>query len=170
MRNTSAPITIDVDEPVEIYSGLEDAGEIFVCGPLAVYVFFSLPPHSPHNGLSTNKGKLTKKRTRINFTNLTTSWSLNITTSSTTPISCPEALVDMYRYFSDPVEPSLCNPDSLAAAGENPLSRSRIHTDLCGNRNPSNDNHNHIRMGFCPNAVGYTESDSIPKLQSDTNT
>jgi hypothetical protein len=38
MENTSAPIKIDVESPIEIYSGLKNAGKIFVRGPLAVYV------------------------------------------------------------------------------------------------------------------------------------
>jgi hypothetical protein len=37
MKNTSAAIEIDVESPIEIYSGLENAGKIFVRGPLAVY-------------------------------------------------------------------------------------------------------------------------------------
>jgi hypothetical protein len=36
MKNASAPIKIDVETPIEIYSGLENAGRIFVRGPLAV--------------------------------------------------------------------------------------------------------------------------------------
>ncbi|CEL08190.1 hypothetical protein ASPCAL11342 [Aspergillus calidoustus] len=92
MKNASAPIKIDVETPIEIYSGLENAGRIFVRGPLAV----------------------------INFTNLTTAADLNITTTSSTPLSCPRALVDIYRYFSDPDEPAFCNAESLSAAGENP--------------------------------------------------
>jgi hypothetical protein len=36
MKNTSSPIKIDVDSPIEIYSGLENAGKVFVRGPLAV--------------------------------------------------------------------------------------------------------------------------------------
>ncbi|KAF9890848.1 hypothetical protein FE257_005419 [Aspergillus nanangensis] len=91
MQNTSAPIKIDVDSPTKIYSGLEHAGNISVHGPLAV----------------------------INFTNLTTATYMDIT-SEAAPISCPRALVDIYRYFSDPEEPPFCSNESIAAAGENP--------------------------------------------------
>ncbi|KAL3489561.1 hypothetical protein BJX62DRAFT_238962 [Aspergillus germanicus] len=92
MKNTSAAIEIDVESLIEIYSGLENAGKIFVRGPLAV----------------------------INFTNLTTASDMNITTTTDTPISCPRALVDIYRYFSSPTDPPFCNAESLSAAGENP--------------------------------------------------
>ncbi|KAJ0413142.1 hypothetical protein BJY00DRAFT_297357 [Aspergillus carlsbadensis] len=90
MQNTSTPIKIHAESPIELYSGLENAAEIVLSGPFAV----------------------------INFTNLTTASDMNITTS--TQVSCPKSLVDIYRYFSDPDEPPFCDTDSLAAAGENP--------------------------------------------------
>ncbi|KAL3440162.1 hypothetical protein BJX65DRAFT_291038 [Aspergillus insuetus] len=119
MKNTSAPIKIDVESPIEIYSGLENAGEIFVRGPLAV----------------------------INFTNLTTASDLNIATTADAPISCPRALIDIYRYFSSPADPPFCNAESLSAAGQNPYVDPN-YTPLGGYPTPTSDSASTSTWGY----------------------
>ncbi|KAL3465611.1 hypothetical protein BJX64DRAFT_49990 [Aspergillus heterothallicus] len=90
VTNSSADISITAASPIEIYSRLEYAGDIDIHGELAV----------------------------INLTNLTTTPSLNIT--STTQATCPASLIQVARFFTRPDEPSFCNAASIAAAGENP--------------------------------------------------
>ncbi|KAL2814107.1 hypothetical protein BJX63DRAFT_431510 [Aspergillus granulosus] len=90
LKSTSAPITIQAESPIEVYSKLENAGKISIQGELAV----------------------------LNFMNLTTATDMDIVSERT--VSCPEPLIDIYRYFSKPDEPDFCSNESIAAAGENP--------------------------------------------------
>ncbi|KAL4999500.1 hypothetical protein BDV10DRAFT_164953 [Aspergillus recurvatus] len=85
---TDATITVNAASPVEIYSALEQAGEIDIRGDLAV----------------------------INFTNLTRAAKLDIV--SDFEVHCPASLIHAYRNINYPDEPSFCDAESLALAGK----------------------------------------------------
>ncbi|RDW81426.1 uncharacterized protein DSM5745_04983 [Aspergillus mulundensis] len=90
LEQTDATITVNAASPVEIYSALEEAGEIDIRGDLAV----------------------------INFTNLTRASKLDIIPDSDSKLHCPASLIHAYRNINYPDEPLFCNAESLALAGK----------------------------------------------------
>ncbi|BCS25706.1 uncharacterized protein APUU_50417S [Aspergillus puulaauensis] len=88
LKSTDAAITVNASSPVEIYSAIEQAGDIALRGDLAV----------------------------VNFTNLTRAANLDI--NSGIEAHCSASLIHAYRNINYPNEPSFCDAESLALAGK----------------------------------------------------
>ncbi|KAL2814871.1 hypothetical protein BDW59DRAFT_17663 [Aspergillus cavernicola] len=89
MYETNATITIRATSPVEIYSGLQDAGIINLSGELS----------------------------SIGFEDIFQAETMNI--ESNIASQCPISLIQLYRQLHYPDEPTFCNSGSLSHAGPN---------------------------------------------------
>ncbi|KAL3477283.1 hypothetical protein BJX99DRAFT_226330 [Aspergillus californicus] len=108
MSETNGTITIRATSPVEIYSGLQEAGTINLSGSLSA----------------------------INFEDIFHADELNI--NSDVVSECPISLIEVYREVNAPNEATFCNSGSLSRAGDNPYSETgNTGPTVTGSTSPS---------------------------------
>ena len=110
LRYTDATITVNAASPVEIYSALEQAGEIDIRGDISVWGHFE-------PAISTiDKTDTAHTLRRIKFTSLIRATKIDVVPDS--KVNCSANLIHAYRNINYPDEPSFCDAESLALGGK----------------------------------------------------